>query len=113
MIGAATDEERNEETVGDNAQLASADVAAGLIRMGILPRIRFILEVSCWTNLIDGYRLPIDFRKDLNSSLVKEARRIWHACQAQAIVASQKKGARDLVELPFMKDSLRRIGKVT
>lgn len=33
------------ETVGDDATVACKDVAAGLIRTGILPRIRYILEV--------------------------------------------------------------------
>lgn len=33
------------ETVGDDATVASKDCAAGLIRMGLLPRIRYILEV--------------------------------------------------------------------
>lgn len=36
------------ETVGDDATLASKDCAAGLIRMGILPRIRYILEVHLY-----------------------------------------------------------------
>lgn len=34
------------ETVGDDATVASKDCAAGLIRMGLLPRIRYILEVE-------------------------------------------------------------------
>lgn len=41
-------EEDNEEeaTVADDTTVAGQDVAAGLIRMGILPRIRYILEVD-------------------------------------------------------------------
>lgn len=40
--------EDNEEeaTVADDTTVAGQDVAAGLIRMGILPRIRYILEVD-------------------------------------------------------------------
>lgn len=47
MKTASSQEEDAEgkETVGDDATLASKDCAAGLIRMGILPRIRYILEV--------------------------------------------------------------------
>jgi len=36
---------KDEETVGHDATVAIKDVAAGFIHMGILPRIRFILEV--------------------------------------------------------------------
>lgn len=41
-------EEDNEEeaTVADDTNVAGQDVAVGLIRMGILPRIRYILEVD-------------------------------------------------------------------
>ncbi|GAQ88619.1 hypothetical protein KFL_004450060 [Klebsormidium nitens] len=42
---AAEGDEVREETVGDDARVAAGDVVVGLIRMGILPRIRFILEV--------------------------------------------------------------------
>lgn len=45
----ATSEEEDgdgKETVGDDATVASKDCAAGLIRMGLLPRIRYILEVG-------------------------------------------------------------------
>lgn len=45
---AASEEEDadGKETVGDDATVASKDCAAGLIRMGLLPRIRYILEVG-------------------------------------------------------------------
>jgi hypothetical protein len=39
------DDDDGKDTVGDDGTVASKDVAAGFIRMGILPRIRFILEV--------------------------------------------------------------------
>jgi hypothetical protein len=39
------DDEDGKDTVGDDGTVASKDIAAGFIRMGILPRIRFILEV--------------------------------------------------------------------
>ncbi|XP_057822355.2 transcriptional elongation regulator MINIYO isoform X2 [Cryptomeria japonica] len=35
-----------EATIGDDTSVAGQDVAAGLIRMGVLPRIRYILEVD-------------------------------------------------------------------
>lgn len=44
--GTAEGDDLREETVGDQARVAAGDVAVGLIRMGILPRIRFMLEVS-------------------------------------------------------------------
>jgi len=40
------DDDDGKDTVGDDGTVASKDVAAGFIRMGILPRIRFILEVE-------------------------------------------------------------------
>lgn len=45
----ATSEEEDDdgkETVADDTTVASKDCAAGLIRMGVLPRIRYILEVE-------------------------------------------------------------------
>ena len=42
-----------EETVGDDARLAASDAAVGLIRMGILPRIRYVLEVSTRRDWLD------------------------------------------------------------
>jgi hypothetical protein len=44
-VSSKVDGGEDEETVGDDATVAIKDVAAGFIRMGILPRIRFILEV--------------------------------------------------------------------
>eukprot|EP01018_Ginkgo_biloba_P015897 Gb_24051 [translate_table: standard] len=40
------DDNEEETTVADDTTIAGQDVAAGLIRMGILPRIRYILEVE-------------------------------------------------------------------
>ncbi|KAJ7537179.1 hypothetical protein O6H91_12G101700 [Diphasiastrum complanatum] len=39
-------EEEGNSTVGDDSAVINQDVAAGLIRMGILPRIRYIIEVE-------------------------------------------------------------------
>ncbi|KAL3692622.1 hypothetical protein R1sor_006273 [Riccia sorocarpa] len=39
-------DEEGTDTVGDDGHVANKDVAAGLIRMGILPRVRYILEVE-------------------------------------------------------------------
>lgn len=38
--------EDTDATVKDDASIANHDIAAGLIRMGILPRIRYLLEAS-------------------------------------------------------------------
>lgn len=40
------DENDEEHTIKDDVIIAEQDIAAGLIRMGILPRIRYIMEVS-------------------------------------------------------------------
>ncbi|KAG0577827.1 hypothetical protein KC19_5G184600 [Ceratodon purpureus] len=40
------EDDEGKETVGDDATVASKDCAAGLIRMGLLPRIRYLLEVE-------------------------------------------------------------------
>lgn len=40
------DEDEGKNTVQDDVVVAGQDVAAGLIRMGILPRICYLLEVS-------------------------------------------------------------------
>jgi hypothetical protein len=37
--------EEDDSSVKKDSSVANQDVAAGLIRMGILPRIRYILEV--------------------------------------------------------------------
>ncbi|CAM6083393.1 unnamed protein product [Calypogeia fissa] len=39
-------EEDGKETVADDSHVSNKDVAAGLIRMGILPRVRYLLEVD-------------------------------------------------------------------
>ncbi|KAL2635171.1 hypothetical protein R1flu_006650 [Riccia fluitans] len=39
-------DEEGPDTVGDDGHVANKDVAAGLVRMGILPRLRYILEVD-------------------------------------------------------------------
>lgn len=39
------DENEDKHTIQDDNVVAGQDVAAGLIRMGILPRIRYLLEV--------------------------------------------------------------------
>ena len=44
------EDDEGKETVGDDATVASKDCAAGLIRMGLLPRIRYLLEV-CYFSL--------------------------------------------------------------
>lgn len=51
----STSEEEDDdgkETVGDDATVASKDCAAGLIRMSLLPRIRYILEVGISHHLV-------------------------------------------------------------
>ena len=40
-----SEKEEDDSSVNKDASIANQDVAAGLIRMGILPRIRYILEV--------------------------------------------------------------------
>ncbi|XP_024529166.1 transcriptional elongation regulator MINIYO [Selaginella moellendorffii] len=40
------DNDNSDTTVADDATVATKDVAAGFIRMGVLPRIRYILEVE-------------------------------------------------------------------
>ena len=40
------DEAEDEHTIKDDVVVATQDIAAGLVRMGILPRIRYLLEVS-------------------------------------------------------------------
>lgn len=40
------DENEGERTIQDDVVVASQDVAAGFIRMGILPRICYLLEVT-------------------------------------------------------------------
>ncbi|KAI5081643.1 hypothetical protein GOP47_0001386, partial [Adiantum capillus-veneris] len=47
-------EEDTDATVKDDAFVANQDVAAGLIRMGILPRIRYLLEVERLTSAEDS-----------------------------------------------------------
>ena len=39
------DEAEDEHTIKDDVVVATQDIAAGLVRMGILPRIRYLLEV--------------------------------------------------------------------
>ncbi|BFI29872.1 RNA polymerase II-associated protein 1 [Marchantia polymorpha subsp. ruderalis] len=39
-------EEEGKDTVGEDGHVANKDVVAGLVRMGLLPRIRYILEVE-------------------------------------------------------------------
>lgn len=46
-FGETSDEETEGNTIQDDIFVAGQDFAAGLIRMGILPRIRYLLEVSC------------------------------------------------------------------
>lgn len=40
------DKSEGEHTIQDDVVVSSQDVAAGLVRMGILPRICYLLEVS-------------------------------------------------------------------
>lgn len=40
------DETEGKHTIQDDIVVAGQDFAAGLVRMGILPRIRYLLEVS-------------------------------------------------------------------
>lgn len=44
----------DDATVKDDASIANHDIAAGLIRMGILPRIRYLLEVERLTSAEDS-----------------------------------------------------------
>lgn len=39
-------DEEEEHTIKDDIVVATQDILAGLVRMGILPRIRYLLEVS-------------------------------------------------------------------
>lgn len=40
------DEAKEKHTIQDDIVVAGQDFAAGLVRMGILPRMRYLLEVS-------------------------------------------------------------------
>lgn len=52
------EDDEGKETVGDDATVASKDCAAGLIRMGLLPRIRYLLEVGISPFLVRHLRDP-------------------------------------------------------
>lgn len=62
------DEDGGKHTIQDDNIVAGQDVAAGLIRMGILPRIRYLLEVytvlSTSLSLILKHALPLT-KKDV------------------------------------------------
>lgn len=45
-------EEEGKDTVGEDGHVANKDVVAGLVRMGLLPRIRYILEVVVYKCLL-------------------------------------------------------------
>ncbi|KAH6555231.1 hypothetical protein KP509_1Z271800 [Ceratopteris richardii] len=47
-------EENSEATVKDDTYISNQDIASGLIRMGILPRIRYLLEVERLTAAEDS-----------------------------------------------------------
>lgn len=62
------DEEEGDEkhTIQDDVVVSGQDVAAGLVRMGILPRICFLLEVRVWPSALPhplsaivSFRIPL------------------------------------------------------